>query len=482
MKKNKAIFENDIEGPSISGSASAEAFTLFNIERPELRNPDPGRSAGDIGKGDGVPAAKVDSSIHALLEGASGGGEIAMLADPALDTLAHQLTDGYWEAKGGGRRSFDIAAGGTLKVDIGDLAAPGKKLAKMALDAWTDAVGIKFKVVNKNADITFDDNKDGAYSTSKVRGDTIRSSHVNIDTDWIDAYGKGKHTYSMQTYVHEIGHALGLGHAGNYNGNATYDPWTYFENDSWQASIMSYFSQDDNWLVDADFALVMTPQVADILAMRDLYGTTGIRGGDSRYSFAADFKAGTARTIVDTGGIDTLDLSWSKKKQFIDLNEDSFSTVNGLTGNLGIARGTVIEIAVGGSNKDTIVGNDYANALFGRGGKDRLEGGGGEDLFVFDTMPGKKNVDRIVDFTPGEDMIVLDNKTFRKAGADGALSADAFVANESGRATDAGDRLIYDIDSGALYYDENGSARGGAVKIAQLGAWLDLDASDFHIL
>jgi hypothetical protein len=29
-------------------------------------------------------------------------------------------------------------------------------------------------------------------------------------------------SYSFQTYVHEIGHALGLGHGGPYNGSASY--------------------------------------------------------------------------------------------------------------------------------------------------------------------------------------------------------------------------------------------------------------------
>ncbi|SFU22524.1 hypothetical protein SAMN05518861_13641 [Mesorhizobium sp. YR577] len=50
----------------------------------------------------------------------------------------------------------------------------------------------------------------------------------------------------------------------------------------------------------------------------------------------------------------------------------------------------------------------------------------------------------------------------------GTLTAAQFVKNTTGLAQDSSDRIIYETDTGKLFYDANGSASGGRVLFATL--------------
>lgn len=309
------------------------------------------------------------------------------------DQIAGQLTSDYW---GDGVHRFDLDQSRTLTIDITGLTSEGQNLARQALQTWSDITGITFDEVGSGAQITFtdDDPDGGAFTESTYSGADIATSHVNVDTAWIDLYGANVGSYTFQAYIHEIGHALGLGHAGNYNTSADYPYDAVFLNDAWSTSVMSYFSQtDSDYFDDQGFneAHLVTPMVADILAMQQLYGlSSATRSGNTTYGFnnnagslyAANLIQTSSLTIFDTGGTDTLDFSYNTLgtgNQLINLNPETFSNVGGLVGNLTIARGTIIENANGGGRNDTIIGNSVANILRGNGGSDTLSGMGGND-------------------------------------------------------------------------------------------------------
>ncbi len=200
-------------------------------------------------------------------------------------------------------------------------------------------------------------------------------------------------SYWFQTYMHEIGHALGLGHAGNYNSSASFSQDAKFSADSWQASVMSYFDQEMNPNTKADFAYTATLMPADIIAIQRLYGTDfETREGNTTYGaktnvggylgdlmkMAFGEKAAIARvfidnpmtlTIFDTGGRDTLNFAPSRYAQTINLQAGGVSDIMGMIGNVQIARGVMIENAIGGTSRDKIIGNVRDNVPQWRNGE-----------------------------------------------------------------------------------------------------------------
>ncbi|NNE88970.1 MAG: hypothetical protein HKN27_12915 [Silicimonas sp.] len=282
------------------------------------------------------------------------------------------------------------------------------------------------------ADIVFDDETAGAFSNSSVSGGEIQSSFVNVSPSWAGGSARTD-GYYFQTYIHEIGHALGLGHAGDYNGNATYGIDNSYDNDSWQASVMSYFHQTENTAIDASFAYAITPQIADILAVQTLYGVPEVNVGNTTYGngsntgtyldTALSLSNPVTFTIVDTGGIDTFDFSSFSAHQRLDLRAESHSDLAGLTGNIGIARGTVIENGLTGTGNDTIIGNDADNGLSagfgadvidGGAGNDAIRGGSGDDILSgevgFDFIEGSTG-NNSIDGGSGHDLLIGDDVT-----------------------------------------------------------------------
>ncbi|MEM9032192.1 MAG: M10 family metallopeptidase [Pseudomonadota bacterium] len=346
-----------------------------------------------------------------------------------LDEVATFLNTGYW---GGVQRSWDISVGDTLTYDVSALTATGQSHARNAFDAWADVTGITFVEQTGGANIDFDDEASGAYASFSYSAGHINSAYINVNKNWSGG-AAGIDTYHYQTYLHEIGHALGLGHAGPYNGSASYGTSNSYANDSWQMSLMSYFSQTENTTIPASFAYTITPMIADIVAIQDLYGSPGTRAGNTVYgeggntgTYLDNWMAlanNVALTIYDSGGIDRIDLSSQSHAQRIDLTPEAISDVQGLTGNLILARGTVIEDVETGSGNDHVTGNNASNLFTLGGGSDEAYGGAGFDTVNAgagaDTVYGGAQAD-ILNGEGGDDVLYGEDGADRISGSAGS--------------------------------------------------------------
>lgn len=137
---------------------------------------------------------------------------------------------------------------------------------------------------------------------------------------------------------------------------------------------------------------------------------------------------------------------------------------------------------VGEAGSDRLAGGDGRDTLEGGRGRDRLVGGADSDRFwLGGGLPGlveAEDADKIVDFTPGEDRIVLLAASFLIPGD--RIRPGQFVVGTE--ADDANDRLIYDEGRGKLYFDADGAGAQAQVLIATLAGAPTLSAADFTVI
>lgn len=340
---------------------------------------------------------------------------------------------------------------------------------RLALGSISDVANITFTEVNPggytdDASMLFNNyysTTDGSgafayYPWPTARDASYSHGDVWLNTQSVSTTSLNFGSYSYQTLVHEIGHAVGLAHPGLYNAapgvSITYDNNAQFAQDTRQYSTMSYFSHTFSGGVGADRP--ETPMLLDVMALQHIYGAnTTTRAGDTIYGFnnavpgmahaGAAYNFATNNTphfvIWDGGGRDRIDASGCTVAQTITLVAGQFSSMStsgNSRNNIAIAYGATIEDAIGGSASDTITGNAVGNNLAGLSGNDTIDGGDGND-----TMGGHDGDDRLWTGL-GDDIAWGDAGADQLGGLDGNDTLFGGLSNDTIWG-DAGNDLIF---------------------------------------
>ena len=142
----------------------------------------------------------------------------------------------------------------------------------------------------------------------------------------------------------------------------------------------------------------------------------------------------TYAPTVDTADPEKAAITGTNGKDLVDaLNSfegqpgasEGIDVIAGLAGNDKLAGQGGDDTLDGGTGKDRLRGGDGDDLIIGGGGKDKASGGEGADRFLFNAALSSKSLVKISDFTPGEDLIILDHRVFTKLDV-GALLEKAF--------------------------------------------------------
>ncbi|WP_315986524.1 M10 family metallopeptidase C-terminal domain-containing protein [Microvirga sp. Mcv34] len=407
---------------------------------------------------------------------------------------------------------------------------PEKAAFDYAMRVYESVCGLTFARANTVAEANIvwwkTDLSGGTLGIHELPYDEQSWGYFNVAAPTWTGFSFGSE--ALDTILHELGHGMGLAHPhdGGTAEDATAfpgvtDAFSTGENDLNQG-IWTVMSYNPGW-DKAGYERASGNQAGlgafDIAALQALYGKNTKTGqGNDVYTLPgsnADVGDHGWFCLWDSGGKDTITAAQAQSGVVIDLraatlregdpNAGGFiSRENEFAGGYTIANGVVIENANGGRFADTLQGNAAANllkgndgidtlfgdvgndTLYGGAGDDKLYGGAGRDSFVFDSKVGKgANVDRIYDFNPTYDSILLDNKIFTKLGAGSPSSPKMFNVDmfvRASKAQDREDRIIYDRKTGALLYDADGTGAAAKVKIATLGKTLKLGYQDLFVI
>ncbi|MGA1856318.1 matrixin family metalloprotease [Azospirillum sp. 11R-A] len=367
------------------------------------------------------------------------------------DTVATLLASGtpHWGANGTVLDGGSVGAAATVTygfltsarqvsaTDSTGFAAMNtaqRAAVRQALAAWSAVANVTFVEISDAASAAV------AFGTNRQRGQSaayayypstgIQGGQVFLANDSAGNTNPTSGSYSYMTVIHEIGHALGLKHPGNYNAgtdDGTEGPYLPAATDNYAFSIMSY---NENAALPSGTYLT-SPSLYDIAAIQYLYGANMATGaGDTGYTL----NTASFTTLWDPTGHNSLNGAAQTADLSLDLRSGQFSSAGGTTF-LALAYGTRVQLATGGSGNDSFTVNDLGNII---------DGGAGTDTVVFSGRRAQYRVQLldagryIVSGADGNDLLTnidylrfADGSTALASMVSGTFDALRYVASNS---------------------------------------------------
>jgi len=240
---------------------------------------------------------------------------------------------------------------------------------------------------------------------------------------------------------------------------------SFYSDSAGNSSHTQYLSMSDDDGIGSGFNVITT--------------TTDANGNSATYNHHYD----TNSTLTETFYSDSAGNNSHTQYQY-GFGEDGIITGSSLITTTLNANGTVTELAFYDVNGNTTIsGGAGADTLYCGLDNELLLAGEGVDVFVFNAAPVPDgNINTISGFSSASDDIWLSESAFGELSSSqfGALGADAFW-NEA-TSHDATDRILYSENTGALFYDADGTGVAIAIQIAQLTEGTSLTVGDVFII
>ncbi|MEH2222218.1 beta strand repeat-containing protein [Nostoc sp.] len=226
----------------------------------------------------------------------------------------------------------------------------------------------------------------------------------------------------------------------------------------------------------------------DRLSFSSSTGNNLLSGGDGNDSFNliassinTDLSDLVTQTVDGGNGNDSLFTNYYFGAEGITSTFNATTNTGSITAGLyRVNYNNIEQLNISGTSyDDNIVGSNGNDTLFGIEGNDSLIGGDGTDTFGFYNYNG--GVDTIYDFNATNELIQVYASNFGGGLSKGTLETSQFTIGTS--ATTTNQRFIYDFDTGALSFDQDGSSSAFTqVKFAQLSTGLSLTEKNFVLV